>query len=172
MDDVLGPRALSRALLEGFQATELAEMIAERRAVRITLMRATIHLVTARDALGLRPLLQAVAERTFRSQRAFVSGIDGVDMEALVAAGRELLDERPRTSSELAATLGERWPGYADTSALPARLRERLARSFGPEPHITQGVRRAAGTALREWEPRNVVGGWIRARAVADRHDG
>src|SRR6266850_7352710 len=46
--------------LEGFQPADLAQLITDRRAVRIALMRSTIHLVSARDCLRLRPLLQPV----------------------------------------------------------------------------------------------------------------
>jgi hypothetical protein len=43
--------------LAGFCHEELSGMIADRRAVRLALMRATIHLVTAADGLTLRPLI-------------------------------------------------------------------------------------------------------------------
>ena len=46
--------------LEGFVADELSGLISERRAVRASLMRATIHLVTDRDCLRLRPMMQPV----------------------------------------------------------------------------------------------------------------
>ena len=49
--------------LEGFRPDELARLILERRAVRIALMRNTVHLVTASDCLALRPLMQPVFER-------------------------------------------------------------------------------------------------------------
>ena len=45
--------------LDGFRPETLSAAIVERRAVRTSLMRATIHLVTARDALWLRPLDRA-----------------------------------------------------------------------------------------------------------------
>src|SRR5262245_32177889 len=44
--------------LAGFRSDELSQMIGDRRAVRLALMRSTIHLVTARDCLALRPLVQ------------------------------------------------------------------------------------------------------------------
>src|SRR5215813_6148010 len=49
--------------LDGFRPEELAGLITGRQAVRMSLMRATIHLVTARDALVLRPLVQPVLDR-------------------------------------------------------------------------------------------------------------
>ena len=49
--------------LDGFRPDELAQLIADRRAVRIALMRWTIHLVTAPDCLALRPVVQPVLDR-------------------------------------------------------------------------------------------------------------
>src|SRR5215207_3436781 len=49
--------------LEGFRTDELSELLASRDVVRLPLMRATLHLVTAHDCLTLRPALQSVLER-------------------------------------------------------------------------------------------------------------
>src|SRR5712691_11383825 len=53
--------------LDGFRTDDLATLITDRRAVRMGLMRATVHLVTSRDALALRPVLQPALERTFQT---------------------------------------------------------------------------------------------------------
>src|SRR5919204_2922503 len=49
--------------LDGFRPEELARLISDRGAVRVSLMRATLHLVSARDCVALRPVLQSVQER-------------------------------------------------------------------------------------------------------------
>jgi hypothetical protein len=102
--------------LEGFAPESLARLIVERQAVRAALLRTTIHLVSARDCLALRPLLQPLMRRVLSSS-VWGKGIVGVDHEALIAAGRELLQERPRTRAELAPLLAERWPA-ADAASL------------------------------------------------------
>jgi DNA glycosylase AlkZ-like len=98
--------------LVDFRPDELSRLISDRDAVRGTLMRATIHLATARDFLRLRPVMQPVVERTFRVNSPFGRQIAGVDTQALLAAGRALLEERPRTRTELRRQLGERWPDF------------------------------------------------------------
>ena len=96
--------------LEGFRPDDLSRLILERHAVRVALMRNTVHLVSARDCLKLRPLVQPVIDRGLRAGRADREGLEGVDTGALAAAGRALLEERPRTAKELGELLRERWP--------------------------------------------------------------
>ena len=62
------------------------------------------------DALAIQPLTQAVFAGVFRSQFAKSMGPDAV-LDDVVAAGRELLLEAPRTRAALAIELGPRWPG-------------------------------------------------------------
>ena len=108
--------------LQDFDPHELGRMVAEREAVRIPLLRTTLHLVTARDCLAMAPLLRPVLERGFWTGSPFGRQVKGVDIDAVLAAGRELLDERPRTTAQLRVLLGERWPGY-DASSLAYAVR-------------------------------------------------
>jgi Winged helix DNA-binding domain len=135
--------------LEGFQPEQLSQLIAERQAVRTSLMRATIHLVTARDCLALRPVMQSVLERTFAGS-AFARNIAGVDLDALLNVGRELLEDQPRTRAELRPVLAQRWPGY-DADSLAAAIGFLL-----PVVHVTPrglwGKRGAARlTTVEAW---------------------
>jgi len=96
--------------LDGFRPEDLAELIVNRRVVRIALMRGTIHLVSARDCLMLRPLLQPALDRGLKA--LFERQLRGVDAAALAAAGRGLVEEKAMTFSELGSLLRERWPEH------------------------------------------------------------
>jgi hypothetical protein len=97
--------------IRDFRPEQLAGGIEARDAVRAQLMRATIHLVAARDCLAIAPLTAPVLAAAFRG--GFAREVDGADMKAIVAAGRALLAEQPRTRAELGALLGPRAPGIA-----------------------------------------------------------
>jgi hypothetical protein len=111
--------------LEGFRPEELARPIEDRRAVRIALMRDTVHLVSARDCLRLRPLFRPVIERGLRANRAHREALEGVDPGEIAAASRALLEEKPRTAKELGGLLAERWP-ERDPSSLARAVRHLL----------------------------------------------
>ncbi|WP_369204778.1 winged helix DNA-binding domain-containing protein [Streptomyces sp. PU-14G] len=95
--------------LEGFDPGELARLLTDREAVRITVMRGTLHLVSDRDALQLRALTRVVTERALRSHYARALG--EVDVWQVAQAARDLLAEGPMTGSVLGDRLRERWPG-------------------------------------------------------------
>jgi hypothetical protein len=112
--------------LAEFRPDDLSKLIERRSAVRLALMRSTIHLVTARDCLALRPVLQEVQSRSLYVGSPWGQNIEGMDVDALVAQGRALLEERPRTIGQLGKALGERWPdrdatslGYAVRNLVP-----------------------------------------------------
>lgn len=93
----------------GFRPEDASALLESRALVRIALHRSTIHLVSARDCVAMRPLLDAVTERMTRS--TFVRKLDGVDLDELAAAGRELVEAGPMTFAALGRALAERWPG-------------------------------------------------------------
>ena len=101
--------------LVDFRHDELTKLIEKRRVVRSTMMRATQHLVTARDYLRLRPVLQPMLDQ--RCRHNFGRATSGIEIAELVEAGRAMLEERPHTITELKARLAERWP-KRDSNAL------------------------------------------------------
>ena len=133
--------------LEGFRTDELARLITDRCAVRVALMRNTVHLVSARDCLKLRPLVQPVIERGLRADRA---GIEGVDVEALVASGRALIEERPRTANELGTLLQERWP-ERDPTSLARAIRHLVPLVQVPPRGLWGRSGPAAHTTVESW---------------------
>jgi hypothetical protein len=85
--------------LAGFRKSELIELYNNREVVRLAMMRSTIHLVTSRDCLSLRPIVQPVIERGLRGGYAkFLNDSDHPEIEA---AGRALVEETPATFSEI-----------------------------------------------------------------------
>lgn len=101
--------------LEGFVPDELSDLISTRSAVRGALMRATLHLVTDGDWGRMRPLMSPVLVRSFNGS-PFSKAIEGVDVDELLAHGRALLAEEPRTRAELGPLLAARRPGVDPTS--------------------------------------------------------
>jgi winged helix DNA-binding protein len=98
--------------LVGFRATDLSDAIERRDAVRMPFLRATLHLVTRRDALALRPIVDGVLDRSLHTQSPFGRAIEGVDIDELTAFASALLAEQPRTRAQLGPLLAERWPDH------------------------------------------------------------
>jgi Winged helix DNA-binding domain len=111
--------------LEEFRAVDLSRLLLARCAVRLAFWRSTIHLVTARDCLALRPLVQAALERGLTSSQ-YARRLAKVDLAKLATEGRTLVEEAPRTTAELGALLAPRFPS-SDAEALGYALRALLA---------------------------------------------
>jgi hypothetical protein len=95
--------------LRGFDPAVLSELLTGRQVVRTHLMRRTVHLMTAQDALAWRsrhdPMLRQRVLSTYRAELA------GIDVDELAAAGRAVMaDGEPRSMPELARALIDRWP--------------------------------------------------------------
>jgi hypothetical protein len=96
--------------LEGFRAGELSALLEARHVVRTVAMRATIHLLAVDDALAIRPLVQPVLDAELARHPEHGPRLAGVDVRPALAVARELLAERPLTTTELRAALAERVP--------------------------------------------------------------
>lgn len=143
--------------LVGFEKAQLTRLIEQRRVVRSTMMRATQHLVTARDYLHLRPVLQPMLDRACRYTHG--KGTKGIDRETLLAAGRSLLTEQPRTITELQSLLGERWPKH-DALALGYSIQLLL-----PLVHVPPRGTWGRGGAV----PATLAESWLRRPLSDDR---
>ncbi|HEU5025760.1 MAG TPA: winged helix DNA-binding domain-containing protein [Spirillospora sp.] len=116
--------------LRAFDPAALSDLLTERRVVRTHLMRRTVHLVTAEDALAWRarhdPMLRQRVLAVYRRELA------GVDLDELAAAGRAVTaDGEPRTMAELARAVAERWPAPG-----PRALGEMLVAALVPMVQI------------------------------------
>jgi Winged helix DNA-binding domain len=136
--------------LEGFRPEELSRLIERKLAVRMSLMRATIHLVTTRDALAMRPLLQPVTDRGIFASSPWGRQVKGVDIASLLSAGRDIMGERPRTIAGLAKILGSRFPGY-DGLALAYVVRGLVPMVFVPPRGIWGARGPVALTTVEAW---------------------
>ena len=109
--------------IEDFRRDQLTQLVIERKVVRATMMRHTLHLMSARDFARLRMTIQPALSRSFGS----IAGkrTDGVDLDALVSTARVMVAESPRTFAEMRKRIAELEPGY-DPSALGYAVRSFL----------------------------------------------
>ncbi|GAA3248996.1 winged helix DNA-binding domain-containing protein [Pseudonocardia petroleophila] len=98
--------------LRAFDPGVLSGLLTDRRVVRTHLMRRTVHLVTADDALAWRSRHNAMLCQ--RMLGVYRRDLSGVDLGVLAAATREVLaDGEPRTTGELGRAMADRFPGPA-----------------------------------------------------------
>jgi hypothetical protein len=117
----LDPYVALWSRVRAFDPDAFGQLLLGRALVRMTLMRATLHLVGARDALSIRPVLQATIARAFASS-GFARKLAGLELAPVLARGAELVEREPLTTARLASTLAEEWPGH-DPSSLAHAVR-------------------------------------------------
>lgn len=136
--------------LEGFETGLLSRLIETRQAVRTSLMRNTIHLVTTRDALGLKPMFEAFAERGFFHGSPWGRNLTREEVAGALEMGREAMHGRARTVAELSKLLAERFPGR-DPQALAYAVRTQLPLVFTPPRGIWRAGGPVALTTFETW---------------------
>ena len=107
----------------GFRREAMHRAYHEREVVRATLMRGTLHAFAAADYAVFRAALQPMLTRAIG---VVGSRAEGLDLERLEPAAREILEEGPRTFNELRPELAARFPevdervlGLATRLAIP-----------------------------------------------------
>ena len=142
--------------LEGFRPQSLSELLERREVVRVGVMRGTIHLVTADDCLLLRPLTQPVFDDQLRRHREHAPALRDVDLEPVVELARTVLEERPRSGTELRAIFSERFPGL-DPAALAHACSVRLAFVQVPPRGLWGRSAQVTSTTAESWLGRPFV---------------
>src|SRR3712207_5200284 len=135
--------------LTGYDPAELDALMTSRAVVRTQLMRTTIHTVTAADALGLRPLLQPVLDRTFAST-AWGQRLRGSDVVAVVAEAAGLLSQRALGRAALQRELAARHPEL-DAEAVAFGVSYRVPWVQPPPRGLWGASGAAVMTTVEEW---------------------
>ena len=136
--------------LAGFDTGELSRLVESRLAVRISLHRNTIHLVTARDAFALKPLFMRLGERGFMHGSPWGRGFRDGELAPIAQAGAEIMAEKPRTIAELAKLLGRRFPKH-DPLAMAYGVRYMVALVFTPPRGVWRGRGAVTLTTFEAW---------------------
>lgn len=109
--------------LVDFDPLELAGLLENREAVRGSMMRATIHLMSSRDFLAIRGLIQPRLEREVYANITYGrKRLEGIDMPAVLRAGIDRMTTAPATAVELREHLSTFWPD-ADAPSLAHAVR-------------------------------------------------
>ena len=143
--------------LDQFAPDELGRLLVERQVVRIVVMRATLHLVTADDCLLLRPLMQPVLDAELARHRDHGPALAGVDLTPVLDFARPLLAERARTGTELRQLLAARFPDL-DAPALAYACRNLLAFVQVPPRGVWGRTAQVASTTAEAWLGRPLIG--------------
>ena len=108
--------------LNGFQRSDLAKAIESREVIKVTLMRATLHLVSAADYLSFRttfnPVLEGAAESIAKKRTP-------IDKERVLKVAHDFIAEKPRTFAEISAMLSAEMPD-SDVGAMRYTVRTHI----------------------------------------------
>lgn len=131
--------------VDGFDAADLDAAYAERRVVRSTLMRITLHTVHADDHRAFRAAMQPTLRGARLHDRRFTStGFTAEEADALVPDLLALVAE-PRSGQDVVAWIDERHPGHG-------KIAWWALRHYGPFVHAPTDAPWSFG-ARASWLP-------------------
>ena len=113
----------------GFRTDELGEAFWDRTVTRIAVMRSTIHLVTAADALLLPGLIAPLHAKDLLVNAQHSAALRTLDVAEVTAAARALVEAEPRVTTELGRLLARALAGRR-----PEHARLRGPRHAPPRP--------------------------------------
>jgi hypothetical protein len=132
----------------GFEIEDLSALYRSREVVRIAVMRSTIHLVSSRDCLALRSVLQPVIHRLFNG--GYAKMLRGIDLDEMAALGRAAVEDKAMTFSEISLHLATRWPDR-NRNALSYALRALVPLVQVPPRGIWGESGLSAHTSAESW---------------------
>jgi hypothetical protein len=138
------------ARLVNFRKEELSRLMETRGAVRISLMRNTIHLVTSRDAFALKPLFTPFGERGFVHASPWGKGMTEQDLVDIREFGAGFMGEKPHTVAELAKRMAQRFPNR-DPLAMAYGVRYMVPLVFTTPRGIWGASGPVALTTFKKW---------------------
>jgi hypothetical protein len=110
-----------------FNPGATGQLVALPCLVPLPLIRATLHLPTAGDALASRPVLQPSISRVMYQSSPYGRAIEGLDVDDLIAAGRAVVEAEPVIVSKLGRSLLRRSPSTVLSPQVRFSTRSRLA---------------------------------------------
>lgn len=94
--------------LRDFDAAELTKAVEDRKVVRATTMRGTLHLMSAKDFLAFRSTLEPMLAG---AMSVLAERSEGVEPDEVVKAAHQVLADGPLTFTQIRSALSERFPG-------------------------------------------------------------
>lgn len=152
--------------VQGFRRDALLRLLASRRVVRATCFRGTLHVMTAKDFLALRGVVQPALEASART--TIGARLRGVEAAPVLAHARRFF-ARPRTFEDFRAAL-ERESGKHDIRALAYLARLGVPMVQAPEAHPWGFPAAPAFVTARAWlgrEPASSDEGTLLERYLA-----
>lgn len=104
-----GPYVGLWSRLDGFERSDLTELLISRKVVRSTMLRRTQHIASAEDFLWLRPSVAPVISVAL-NHPFYAAHLAGLDLDVLAAAGRSLLGEQVLSRRALGKQLAGLFP--------------------------------------------------------------
>jgi hypothetical protein len=136
------------ARIEDFDPFAVTAGLEDRSLVRFLVMRGTVHLLTADDALFLRGWTAPVHERETRISQS-IGAAREADREAFLSALGELLADGPLPQKAIGTALAERFPAH------PATQLGQLARSVAPLVQVPpRGTWKGSGGVVYQYVDR------------------